>query len=234
MGEADWRTNGECRVAHALIRDDSVVFDVGAREDDGLTLVSPRASYHLFEPLQSHFRVLTDKLKGRSNVFLNQFALGNENGSVSMFPDTESISRRSMTKSSSVTIQVQRLDEYCEERGVRHIDFLKIDTEGHELDVLQGGEQMLRGSVSCIQFEYGGTYRDAGITLREVFEYLGPGWYAYRILPDQLLPVPAYRQPLENYEYANYLVSRHRLDSRLVSGNAISRFRGRLLQPLKI
>ena len=234
MSEADWKKNGEWRVAKFLIAGESVVFDVGARTDDYLTLVNRDAIYHLFEPMEQHFRSLKRKVDSRQNVFLNQCALGLDDGFAMMFPDTESLSRREMTESMPVSVRIRRLDEYCEERKIAHIDFLKIDTEGHELDVLRGGEKMVRNSVSCIQFEYGGTYKDAGITLRQVFCFLGAGWYAYKILPDRLSPVFRFRQNMEDYEYSNYLVSRYRMHRHLIAGNWLNKLMAFLHQPVRV
>jgi hypothetical protein len=36
------------------------------------------------------------------------------------------------------------VDQFCAERGVDRLDLLKIDTEGHELEVLEGASQTLQ------------------------------------------------------------------------------------------
>ena len=73
---------------------------------------------------------------------------------------------------------------------------------------------MLRGStgllqqqaIRLIQFEYGGAYRDAGITLEEVFEFFSSfGYEQYRLVRSGLLHVDGWRDKLENYRFANYL-----------------------------
>jgi hypothetical protein len=47
-------------------------------------------------------------------------------------------------------------DEFCRQAGIKHIDFLKIDTEGHEVDVISGFLQMLKKrKISFIQLEVG-------------------------------------------------------------------------------
>ena len=35
------------------------------------------------------------------------------------------------------------LDKFCEEKKIKHIDILKIDVDGSELEVLLGGDKML-------------------------------------------------------------------------------------------
>lgn len=55
----------------------------------------------------------------------------------------------------------------------RSIDYLKIDTEGAELMVLKGAEQLMKsGLVRFIQLEHGGTYQDAGYTIEDVRSFL--------------------------------------------------------------
>ena len=53
-------------------------------------------------------------------------------------------------------IKIITLDAYVLENDISHIDFLKIDIEGHELAVIHGAEAMLkRKAIDYIQFEYG-------------------------------------------------------------------------------
>ena len=53
----------------------------------------------------------------------------------------------------------------------RKIDFLKIDTEGYELNVIKGFDEYLF-NVKIIQFEYGGTFIDNNLKLIDVIKYL--------------------------------------------------------------
>jgi len=41
-------------------------------------------------------------------------------------------------------VRVETLDDIAAKEGVEYIDFLKIDTEGHELAVLSGASRLLR------------------------------------------------------------------------------------------
>ena len=104
-------------------------------------------------------------------------------------------------------VEAMRLDTFCRQRSVERIDYLKIDTEGGEYDVLTGAEEMLRaGRVKFIQFEYGGTYPGANTSLKQVCEFLSSfGYSLFRILPDGLLHIPKWRDELETYRLSNYL-----------------------------
>jgi len=50
------------------------------------------------------------------------------------------------------TIQVRRLDDWAKENGIDTIDYLKIDTQGSDLDVLRGTGDLLP-RIRCIQAE---------------------------------------------------------------------------------
>ena len=53
-------------------------------------------------------------------------------------------------------VRVRTLDSFCAAKGIEHIDFLKLDVEGHEVAVLRGAQTTLdRGAISMIQFELG-------------------------------------------------------------------------------
>jgi len=68
------------------------------------------------------------------------------------------------------------------DKSITNIDFLKIDTEGYELDVLQGFEDSLK-NIKIIQFEYGGTFLDNNIKLIDVINYLDQnGFYKFSYL----------------------------------------------------
>jgi hypothetical protein len=44
----------------------------------------------------------------------------------------------------TITVQVRTLDGWCAQHGVTDIDFLWMDVQGAELDVLKGGTAALR------------------------------------------------------------------------------------------
>ena len=46
-----------------------------------------------------------------------------------------------------ITVQVDTVDRYCRQHSIREIDLLKIDTQGYDLEVLRGAEQMLSQSL---------------------------------------------------------------------------------------
>jgi FkbM family methyltransferase len=84
-----------------------------------------------------------------------------------------------------------------------HMDIVKIDTEGSEFDVLKGMDYILDTiPPKFIQLEVGETYLDAGITFRQVIEYL----YAKRyIVYNRNFDIISPNNVTENYDVQNYL-----------------------------
>lgn len=86
-----------------------------------------------------------------------------------------------------------RLDTYCDTHAIARIDYLKVDVEGAELEVLQGAEGLLRtGRIGYVQFEISrdmsaGMGRDGS----EVFGFLTDCGYVCRpIRSDGTLGAP--------------------------------------------
>jgi hypothetical protein len=60
-------------------------------------------------------------------------------------------------------------------------------------------------SFDIIQFEYGGTTLDAGVSLRQIVEWLARKNYRIAKLFPHALELRNYSEWMENYDYANYV-----------------------------
>lgn len=55
-----------------------------------------------------------------------------------------------------VPVEIGTLDEFCQAQGIEHVNFLKVDTEGFDLEVLMGAVGLLgRNAIDVIQVEVG-------------------------------------------------------------------------------
>jgi FkbM family methyltransferase len=210
--DPDFRTNGEERTLRALLPGCTVAFDVGAHVGDWTALaleIEPSLQIHCFEPFPGSYGQLEQRFGGAANVRLNSFALSDQAGEASLHVHEGESDRNSLHGAgrSSEPVRLRTLDEYCESEGVERVDYLKIDTEGHELAVLRGAEGALRaGRIRYVQVEYGPAYLEAGATLQDVMVFLGElGFRANKILPRSPEPVAAYDPSLENFTLSNWL-----------------------------
>ena len=147
-----------------LISQPQVVFDVGANVGQSTATyhdVWPQAQVYAFEPVKETFRALQAKFASSSAVTLENMALGAApNPAATIRADgvstMNSLVEDGRVRGSVETIEVMTGDAYCDDRGIPRIDFLKIDTEGHDLKVLVGLARMLRdGRISFLQVESG-------------------------------------------------------------------------------
>jgi hypothetical protein len=88
-------------------------------------------------------------------------------------------------------VECTTLDSFCESHGVQHIDVLKIDTEGCDLLVLQGAEQMLpAGRVRFVYLEFNDMSPRSGSTggaLTPISDLLGQfGFRFIATYPDHM------------------------------------------------
>ena len=129
------------------------VFDVGANigQFSAIAKAVLRGhpyTIHCFEPGRHTFDQLGKNIGDDNSFRLNNIALGAHVGSASLFYDKAGSGIASMTKrnlehfkidfSQSESISVDTVDNYCDRARVDRIDLLKMDVEGHELDVLRG------------------------------------------------------------------------------------------------
>src|SRR5205823_468681 len=85
-------------------------------------------------------------------------------------------------------------------------DFLKLDTEGHELSVLRGAEEMIgAGAIGSLQFEFGGCNIDSRTYFQDFFYLLDGRYFVYRILSRGLARVRRYTEMDEVFTTTNYV-----------------------------
>ena len=220
--DCDFDTNGEATVARAVLPHCRVVFDAGANVGEWVAMalaIQPDAQYHCFEPSGATFRRLSERALP-PNVHRNQFGLGSQNEERKLFVFGEAVGSNSLylrvgtsdQQRGEEAIVLRTLDDYCARESIAEIDFLKIDVEGHEVSVLQGASRMLGSrSIGVVQFEYGGSYIDARVLLKDVWELVaasGRDYSFYKIYPEGPRPVSEYRQTLETFQYSNWLIVR--------------------------
>jgi FkbM family methyltransferase len=77
------------------------------------------------------------------------------------------------------SIQCRELDKECEKYGIRDIDFIKLDTEGCELLVLQGARKTIEEWKPLIEIEMNGlSERVYNIQAKEVTDFLSELGYS--------------------------------------------------------
>ena len=222
--DPDMESNGELALMKRLLPKCEVVFDVGANVGDWAEralAIKPTLDIHCFEPSTATFA----RLGGRGlQARLNNFALGSTAAEAPLYVFAEGAGINSLhvrtgleaigiaTPQRTETIRIRTLDDYCAEENVTRIDFLKLDVEGHELEVLRGASRMLGGgAIEVVQFEYGGTSLDARILLKDMFAALQPHDFdLYKLTRSGVRHYPRYDQRVDNFQYQNWVAVHRR------------------------
>lgn len=142
-----------------------IVFDVGANIGQSAANYSrwfPSAQIFCFEPASHPFSVLSAGVGSQRNVRCFKLALSSKSGTGRLFLQGRDHAMSTLNATSETSVataedtEMTTLDEFCEREGIPRISFLKIDAEGHDLEVLLGADGLLRAmSVDLIQVEAG-------------------------------------------------------------------------------
>jgi FkbM family methyltransferase len=211
--------NGEFALLRACLRPSMVVVDVGANlgawTAQALS-IQPTLKIYAFEPVSHLFQALHQRFAEDKRVICLHTALADQPGESEIFIDgfysgsNSLFCRPVFSEVIHEKIPLTTGDAFVAENSLEAIDFLKLDVEGAEMKVLQGFRQTFaHRKISVCQVEYGGTYIDAGVYLRDVFAFAHQvGYGVAKLLPRGLRLLDRYDQVLESFKYSNYLLYR--------------------------
>lgn len=205
-----------------------VVLDVGANRGQYIGLVRELAGHrrpviHAFEPNPSLAEALRSTHKGDPDIHIHACGLSEAPGKATFTQyrqdDLSSLhaaadhpsTYRSMDVERTFDVPLTTVDAHCAAHGIDRIHLLKIDTEGHDLHVLQGARGMLeRGAIDHVQFEFSEMNLLSRTTFFDHWRLLHPRFTVNRICRDGLYPIRAYEPVLhEVYHVANFFAVRN-------------------------
>jgi FkbM family methyltransferase len=197
-----------------------VFFDVGANEGQyskELLEQFPTALVHAFEPHPGNYSRLRALGLPESRFKSHNIAVGDSSGQLTLYDHAGNVgsSHASLYEATitefhehaaaAISVPVETLDDVAKKEGVEYIDFLKIDTEGHELAVLSGAARLLREKrIGHIQFEFNALHVFSRVFFRD-FRNMLSNYDLYRLLPKGLLPLDAEIPSTEIFAFQNIL-----------------------------
>jgi FkbM family methyltransferase len=206
--------NGEARVLEQLGSDLGVVFDVGANVGDwtARALAAGAREVHAFEISPTTAAGVTQRYAGDARVRVNAFGLGAAPGTVAIhhFPDHPALTTITDyphdAPSTVIEAPVSTGDAYMADAGIERIDFLKLDVEGAEPQVIEGfGAAFANGAIGAVQYEYGRVAILTKYLLRDFFaQMVEYGFRVGRIEPNGVEFLD-YDMALENFKDSNWL-----------------------------
>lgn len=149
----------ERKFVYKFLKTGMTFFDIGANQGIYTLLAGKKVSKGgkviSFEPVPSQFKKLKRNLKINriNNVITEPLAVGVEIETVNMYVclgGDEALSSLRLptedikSKKSIIQVPVTTIDEYVKKNNISNIDFVKIDVEGGELNVLKGMTETLK------------------------------------------------------------------------------------------
>jgi FkbM family methyltransferase len=189
----------EITLLPVLCASDRVTLDIGSNWGAYAYYASLCSAHvHCFEPQPRLARVLASGVGRRPNVTVHSVALSNQPGNCEMRVPRNDLGYGTIEASNSFTgkadlsrgvdnfqVETRRLDDL----DVARVGFVKVDVEGHEHEVLEGGKALLARDTPAILVETEERHRQGSVSA--VTELLGGLGYACYVFTDgKLRPRP--------------------------------------------
>jgi FkbM family methyltransferase len=228
----DINRNGELLVQKSVIaaiakspdNDGFAIFDVGANVGDwtnsfllGLKdkALTKRVDIYSFEPVPATANRLRNNLPmDNPFVHVEEFALSKNKEVVDIYVTGKNCATSSLYDDGRPTfkevVQIQSISatEFCNERKIPHVHLLKCDTEGHDMEVIRGANQLLNEQrISVLQFEYNHRWAFSHNFLRDVFLSVESKPYTLgKLQKNYLLIYTKWHQELDTFFEGNYVL----------------------------
>ncbi len=210
-------TGEEWFIKHVLSHEDTkVCIDVGANVGAYTRMLVRHLDCRVYaiEPSSSSFEALQKNIGGDKRVRPLRFAAGDQNGSAILFSRAALSEKATLTPSpqevSAIqeSVEVRTLDSVVKEQSVDRVDFIKIDTEGHEEEVFRGMQETLKHlRPKFIQFEFNHVHLYRGVTLYRLAQLL-EGYDFYRLLPHGMAKIDPQAHVSNIFMFSNIVARR--------------------------
>ena len=208
--------SGELYIIKKLKNDikNGVIFDVGANVGDWSKFLVDEYKdinykLYMFEPSIKAFNKLEKNIRKDNSHYCFLLGFGDKKESLKIFYDSDAQGSASIIMKEgkfSEDIQIETIDQFCKEKEITKIDFLKMDVQGYEYNILLGAKDMLKsGAIKYIQFEFDEPNIENRIFFKDFWVLLNNQYDLYHSLYNGLVKIEEYHYSLENFSCMNYL-----------------------------
>lgn len=180
------------------VPENGVIFDIGANIG-GMTFrfaqLTPSGHVFAFEPTDYAFHKLKHNIalnpelaqritplqvfvsdQTRTHHHIRAYASWKVDGSV-----VQKHPLHGGTIKAADSIPAISVDDFCLEHAITQVDLIKIDTDGHEFNVLKGAREALAEHLPVVIFEMGlYVLKEQNVTFAQYFEYLSA--FGYKLI----------------------------------------------------
>ena len=221
----DFNRTGEKKFIRLIKDEINLSLDIGANVGNYTKLILQETTSKVisFEPLPDAYReleVLKKEFRERLEIF--NIAISNQNKNqdlyfgnkksekASLMENLEKLSFVGETNINKISVQVKKLDDLKDILKNQVIDFIKIDTEGYEFEVLDGAKNLFKEQQpKFIQIEFNWHQLLKGQTLYKLSSMIDFS-DIFRILPNGngLIQIDPFRPENNIYHLSNYVFIR--------------------------
>lgn len=136
-----------------------VIADIGANTGQSalkFTRIFPHARIYSLEPVFKTYQQLLENVNGHSNILPFHLAAGSGAGELEIFhqensqwnslvPEMNKLAKAE--NATSETVKIITMNRFVAENGINRIHLLKTDTEGFEMEVFKGADELLKNHL---------------------------------------------------------------------------------------
>lgn len=203
----------------------NLCLDVGANIGNysKLLLAETNSKVISFEPLPFVFKKLSDNLSDYSDrTTLVNKGISNKSETLKIhynenLPSTASFVKESnhlehIQNNETLEIEVTSIDDFCRENQITEIDYIKIDVEGFESEVLEGAFETFKSiKPKYVQIEYGWHQLIRNTTLNYYAEKLS-NYNVYQLTYNNMKLVDPKDSYANFHLYSNFVFIRKDID----------------------
>lgn len=201
----------ETRLARRFVPRGGVCIDVGGNFGQFASYLARAAGatglVHSFEPLEYNRRIFQTvmRLMGLRNVVVHPFAVGSRRELLRVTIPQLNTAEAHISESGEEPVEVVPLDAWAVEAGLTRLDFVKIDVEGFEMEVLRGASNLLSRFTPALLCEISGVSEERyGVAALEPFRFLkNLGYRSYVLGSAELVAVDGPRRDVINYFFVH-------------------------------
>lgn len=204
-----------------------IVLDIGANVGDysiSIARTFPNSRCYCFEPNPITFQTLKSRVANYTNITPLNVGIGSvaEERNIYFYADDQETGHASLyanvlkdlhhtSNPSSLLCRIETIDQLLSDKKIPEskVHFIKIDTEGHELDGLRGGLSTIASNeIRAIQFEFNEMNVISRVYLKDFYDLLHPAYKFFRLDTNKLIPLRWYNPSNEIFNFQNIIAVR--------------------------